>query len=485
MPTIPDLMSRSYRALMAWTISLLLISGCAGVVHGKAVSPIYGPGTAGGLPLNNGTSGVRADAPAPTMQVHNGDGGDVDKMAALAVEDIEEYWRGNFSHTLPGKDKAVEDLYSYDSSQPSSPRICGDRTYELPNAFFCIPGWLIAWDRGKFLPSARKYFGDMAIPGVLAHEYGHALQVMAHLVDKKSRSALVAEQQADCFGADYLHWVAAGQSHRFSLDTGDGLNKVLAGVITTRDPAREDPDAPRAHGTALDRVSAFQLGFVSGVTACAGITAESVAARRQGLPEALQPAPSWQLRRDRPITERSVRDMADELNSYFGLTTPPTLNLGSAACTGSTSTAPVSYCPEANTVFVDLPGLQKLGEPGSEYHDLVLLQGANTSMSALASRYALAVQHRKGLPMNTTPTALRTACLTGSVDRHLGEISSPAVSLTAPDIDQAVAGLLTNGLAASDADGMTVPAGFNRISAFRIGLTSPSPDRCYAEFPAS
>lgn len=475
---------RRVRGWLALSLSCLVMAGCAGVVQGKAVSPIYDPDTAGGLPLNDVASGVRPDAPAPTMTVHGGDGGDVDKLATLAVEDIGDYWHQNYPRTLPGTYRPVTDLYSYDASAAPGSVICGENTYDLVNAFFCRPDWLIAWDRGTFMPTARKFFGDMAIPGVLGHEYGHALQRMAHLLDRSSKTVLVAEQQADCFSGDYLRWVAAGESHRFALNTGDGLNRVLAGVITIRDPARADPEAPDAHGTALDRVSAFQLGFTSGATACANITTDFVAARRQNLPEALQPKAGWRQHRDRPISESSVRQMADALNSYFALQSPPTLSLGQAACAAGKSTNPVSYCPPSNTVFVDLPGLQTLGDPGSEVHDLVLLQGTNTAMSALASRYALALQHEKRLPMTSTATALRTACLTGAADRHLGEIANSEISLTAPDIDQAVAGLLANGLAASDAEGMTAPAGFTRIAAFRDGLTSTSNDRCYADFPA-
>jgi hypothetical protein len=69
---------------------------------------------------------------------------------------------------------------------------------------------------------------------------------------------------------------------------------------------------------------------------------------------------------------------------------------------------------------------------------------------------------------------LRTACLTGVATTKLSkEVTTPdgnTVALTAGDIDEAVSGLLTNGLAASDVNGETVPAGFSRIDAFRIGV---------------
>jgi hypothetical protein len=55
--------------------------------------------------------------------------------------------------------------------------------------------------------------------------------------------------------------------------------------------------------------------------------------------------------------------------------------------------------------------------------------------------------------------------------------------LSAGDLDKAVAGLLTNHMVASDADGVTVPAGFTRIAAFRGGVAGKM-DACYTRYPA-
>jgi predicted metalloprotease len=464
-------------------LGCVLLAGCGTPVQGHAVSPIYGPGTAGGLALNDGPSGPRPGIAAPTMQVSGTGDSDADRLATQSVEDIEDYWQQNFTRTLTGTYRPVQDLYSYDSNDPASPPLCGEDTYQMVNAFFCPKGWLIAWDRGVMVPTAQKYFGDMAIPGMLAHEYGHAIQRMADLLDN-SATVLVAEQQADCFAGDYLRWVAEGKSPRFTLSTGDGLNRVLAAVITSRDPVLTTGDDPAAgHGTALDRVDAFQMGFTSGATACTTITADSVAQRRDDLPDAVQPQPGTPGTEDL-ISQGSVDTLIDELGTFFSPKTPPVVFYSAAICAGSTSTIPVSYCPASNTVFVDLPGLQKLGEPGDEFHDFVLLQGTNTAMSALISRYVLAVQKERGLPTDSTQTALRTACLTGTAQRHLAESDTPAITLSSTAIDEAVAGLLGNGLAASDANGTTAPAGFNRIAAFRAGLSSSNDDQCYTDFPA-
>jgi hypothetical protein len=65
------------------------------------------------------------------------------------------------------------------------------------------------------------------------------------------------------------------------------------------------------------------------------------------------------------------------------------------------------------------------------------------------------------------------------------EVHTPdgnTVALTAGDLDEAVAGLLTNGLAASDVNGQSVPAGFARIDAFRTGVLGDQ-DHCFKWFP--
>ena len=65
------------------------------------------------------------------------------------------------------------------------------------------------------------------------------------------------------------------------------------------------------------------------------------------------------------------------------------------------------------------------------------------------------------------------------------DIATPdgnTVALTAGDIDEAVSGLLTNGLAASDVNGETVTAGFSRIDAFRAGVLGDE-ERCVKRFP--
>ncbi len=125
---------------------------------------------------------------------------------------------------------------------------------------------------------------------VLAHEYGHAISRLAGLA-RNDTPTLVAEQQADCFAGTYMRWVAEDSSPRFTLSTGEGLNNVLAGVVSFRDPVQSegDPDAGfNEHGSAFERLSAFQFGFTDGPPACVGIDMrrDRTAARRTTRPAA-------------------------------------------------------------------------------------------------------------------------------------------------------------------------------------------------------
>ena len=55
------------------------------------------------------------------------------------------------------------------------------------------------------------------------------------------------------------------------------------------------------------------------------------------------------------------------------------------------------------------------------------------------------------------------------------------IALTAGDVDEAVSGILTNGLVASDVNGESVPSGFSRIDAFRVGVLGDV-ERCFKRF---
>lgn len=476
----------SARALTACLAAVLVVAGCSTTVNGRAVSILNDPFRVGGLPATNGPSGAKPNGPAPTGTVLNTNNGPIDKLSLLSVNDIEEFWKANYTAPLQGSFRAVDKLVSYDSNDPNSPIVCNNETYDLVNAFYTSRCNMIAWDRGVFMAVAQKYFGDMSVNGVLAHEFGHALQTMAKLVTRKDPT-IVREQQADCFAGVYLYHVASGQSPRFDISTADGLDHVLAGIITTRDPVMDaDSQNDDEHGSALDRVSAFQMGFVTGTSACAAINKAEVERRRGDLPTALRVDTGGETETGEvEITEDTLKTLMELMGKIFAPKSPPTLVLKAGGCSDAKPSPPASYCPATNTINVDLPALATMGKVASE-KEHSLPQGDDTALSIVMSRYALAVQHERGLAMQSPWTALRTACLTGVAHRKMAENielpSGNSLVLTAGDLDEAVAGLLTNHMVASDADGISVPAGFTRIAAFRSGVGGDM-DGCYSRYP--
>ncbi|ULN46081.1 neutral zinc metallopeptidase [Mycolicibacterium goodii] len=469
-------------------ICAIALSGCSSdpVIAGRATSMLFVPDRVGGLQVTEGPSGTRPDAPAPRRQAENTDGGQIDNLALLAVDDIEDFWSQNYSGgSLRGSFTPIRRLVSYNSDQSPGIEICGEDTQGLTNAFYCFNQDLMAWDRGVAIPVAAQYFGQMGVVGVMAHEYGHAVQHQAGLIDTRSTPVLVAEQQADCFAGVYLRWVAAGNSPRFALSTGDGLNHVLAGIIYIRDPLMTRLDAAltgNEHGSALDRVSAFQIGFSGNVDQCAAIDMEDIKKRRGDLPKFLDGLVGDTSTGNDAITEGVVESVMDSLGQVYAPSDPPSLQMGDApACPDAQPTPPASYCPATNTIVVDMPGLQALGETKTENEEQELLQGDNSAISVLTSRYALAVAREKGHPIDNPVAAMRTACLTGVAQAVMAEPGLP-VRLSAGDTDEAISGLLTNGLAASDVNGALLPAGFTRILAYRSGLQGDDA-QCYQRFP--
>lgn len=479
--------SISCRRLLGVTVgvcSILIVAACSTTLQGNAVSVFDDPFKVAGLPATDGPTGLRPGAEGPSRDVDGGDGGDIDNLAASAVSDIEQYWETAYPETFDDGFTPVKALISWDANDFDG-TFCDEDTYGLVNAAYCYTDKTIGWDRGELLPGLRRAHGDIGVAMVLAHEYGHAVSRAAGLSNDNTKT-LVAEQQADCLGGAYMRWVAEDNSPRFSLSTGDGLNNVLAGVISFRDPVMQegDPDAGfDEHGSAFERISAFQFGFTDGPAACAGIDMREIGQRRGDLPVLLPEDQTGEL----AIDEESVRSIVDAMGILFTPQDPPALSFDAEAadsCADARPSPPASYCPATNTIVVDLPALQQLG---AQDDNGGLATGDNVAYSVLVSRYMQAIQHaRGGVALDNAEAALRTACLTGVATVKMSkQVTTPdgnTIALTAGDVDEAVSGMLTNGLAASDVNGESVPSGFSRIDAFRVGVLGDT-DRCFKRFP--
>ncbi|MEU4315689.1 metallopeptidase [Nocardia sp. NPDC024068] len=461
--------------------ALLLVTGCTRSVDGRAVSIYDNPFQVAGLPTTSGPSGPREDAPPPALSARNGDGGEIDTLALSAVTDVEAYWSEHYDAEFEGDFEPVQKLISWSArdSRKDSVEFCTESTYRMVNAAYCRLDNSIGWDRELLLPTMADTFGQMAVVMVIAHEYGHAIQNNADIVGDDD-PVIVKEQQADCFAGAYMRWVAEGRSDYFTVNTSDGLNSVLAATVAIRDSDPDDPES--VHGSAFERVTAVQVGFTDGAKGCKGIDMEEIEQRRGDLPQSFDGASG-----EFEITQQSLVELGKALAVILPTENEPTYSYEGAEveCRDGVSTEPVTYCPASNTIATNVEGLAERGTAAddSDVPLPVKVTGDYNGYVVFISRYTLSVQKNRDQDLVGAKTGLRAACLSGVAT---GELAQPGrsqgdITLAAGDLDEAVSGLLTDGLAASDVEGKTVPSGFSRVDAFRAGVLGGE-DTCSARY---
>ncbi|MGW6724474.1 metallopeptidase [Nocardia sp. NPDC055029] len=461
-------------AIIAVLCALLSV-GCTRAIDGHGVSIYDDPFQVAGLPTTGGPNGPRPGVADSTLTASNGDGGDVDALALNAIDDIQVYWQSVFGAEFRGETfEPVEKLISWNAraSRNQAIEFCKETTYHLVNAAYCRSDNSIGWDRAMLLPTMTETFGKMSVVMVLAHEYGHAIQTMAKLVTKKT-PVLVKEQQADCFAGAFMRHVAEGKSKHFTINTSDGLNSVLAATVSIRDSDPDDPES--VHGSAFERVTAVQIGFTDGPRGCKGIDDEEIDQRRGNLPQSFS---GDQGRGEFPVSQANLVELSKALQAILPVRDAPSYDYSGARidCKDGAVTEPVTYCPAKNVIATDVPGLAERGSVDTEDDGPlpVKVSGDYNGYIVFISRYTLAVQRSQGQQLTGAKTGLRAACLSGVVTGKLAQPGRPVgqgdIQLSAGDLDEAVSGLLTDGLAASDAEGKTVPSGFSRVDAFRAGV---------------
>ncbi|QUH04637.1 neutral zinc metallopeptidase [Saccharopolyspora erythraea] len=469
--------NRRRRRIISTTTAVItcaaLVAGCSQAVSGTPTTPGgFATDTVAGLPAANGPSGPKAGAPEASMPVEGTDNGEMDKLARNAVADVDEFWAEEFPDAFGGKKfDPVKRLVSYDSAGPGA-TVCGENTAGLVNAFYCPTDDLIAWDRGGLLPQLESSFGSMSVVAVIAHEMGHAIQHRAGIVTANDPT-IVLEQQADCFTGAYFRHVAEDRSKYFEVSTGEGLNQVMGVLSSIRDPIGSDFKDTSAHGSSFDRVTAFQYGFSDGAKRCADMDAADVKQRTTQFEFWKQGQES-----DLPISQENIDVVEKSLQEVFKDTgaEPPSITTSRTACSGVEATNPAGYCPDTNTVSLNMEELRKIGTPPAQ-DEAATGYGDFAAYAQVASRYALSVQKAAGLSLDDEAAGLRTACLVGSwsgllIEDPIGQRNPVGKLRVAPgDIDEGVAALLgEDSLIAANVNGEQVPAGFARVEAFRVGF---------------
>jgi predicted metalloprotease len=395
-----------------------------------------------------------------------------EETVRLTVDDLQDYW----TTELPA-------LYGVDYRKiPASKIIAYTSTSKIPrcgpgrvryqdvaeNAFYCNAGKFVAYDDENLFPQLDEQFGDFTIALTLAHEWGHAVQDQAGLTGP----TIALEQQADCFAGAWVRNVGEGASKLLSLNEGN-LDTGLAGFLTFRDPPGSDPTADGAHGSAFDRVGAFQEGYDNGPERCADFednppaltdiqfTDQSDFDRGGDLP----------FRRVLPVT-------AQDLDAYWsGLLTgyqsvehitPYDPDRALPACDGeklpkSQAINGIAYCGETRTIAYDRQLLPDVYQRSGDFGVAVVI----------AAEWAVAMQQDEAVTGDAKSLELQQSCFTGS---WAGDVvagghdpDGQGLTLSAGDLDEAIQSFLIF----RDTDKISAGTGataFENVDAFRLGF---------------
>lgn len=254
--------------------------------------------TVSGSPTTAGSVVTKDDPGEPggvdPSFVENTDGGDIDRLAATVITDVQAYWQETFPKSFDDEWKELEGgYYSVDTADDDAKAPpCVRRASDVEgNAFYCPTEDVIAWDRSALLPVLKERFGEAAVMFVLAHEMGHAVQRRAGLSVAEQRSdperypTILIEAQADCYAGSFVRWVSDGKAAHLKT-AKDRLDTAMEALVLFRDPVGTEQSDQDAHGDAFDRVSAFQDGFDNGVELCKDMSVDNRTFTQRGFIDA-------------------------------------------------------------------------------------------------------------------------------------------------------------------------------------------------------
>lgn len=117
----------------------------------------------------------------------------------------------------------------------------------------------------RLLQEVTTDYGMYAAVAVLAHEWGHFIQDELGLL-RQDRPLRRIELQADCFSGSFTKWLSnTGQLADGEYESGRQLFYSVGDDII-------DPEAPYnrpgAHGTAIERQTAYEYGWNTDDNAC-------------------------------------------------------------------------------------------------------------------------------------------------------------------------------------------------------------------------
>ncbi|SIC63367.1 putative metalloprotease [Mycobacteroides abscessus subsp. abscessus] len=444
-----------FRASIASLAATLTLTSCG------SLALIPEPDIAAGDTTS--TSTTPSDTPtedaATLPEVEGTDGGDVDRIAAQTVAEMQELV------DLPSTLRVV----SWDSTKPQGKSWCrGEIKDTLSNAVVCrVDPLLIGWDR-TFLRKLHDANGDLGIALVIAHEMGHVADVTSDAGE--GASVIVREQRADCVAGVYI---------RAQRDAGDipedAVGNAFLAMLSFADaPLKPGQNPADAHGTGGERLSAMLQGFNGDVDTCLSITQPEVDDRRLRLPLTVAAGEG-----DMAWTPRVIDGAYATAVAFTGGIEPPRFVF--TPCVPGDR--PATICPDGS-VYVTPESL-------TEYTDTIRRAattrvGDGTGLGPLVNTVANRWLVSQGVPATGEQAALRAACVVGiTLARMTIDIGAP-ILLSAGDVDEALTEVLVRGLTTSDRDGLVPPSVPDRVAAFLAGVyTVTGPGACVTLYPES
>ena len=423
-----------------------------------------------------------------------------DDFLLAVITDLQLWWDveypaiyGTSFRRLEGKVYAAYPGRSDDLPGCGSPSTSYEEVRQYV-AFYCGVGDFMVYDDSAdgLLAELEREYGFGTIGTVLAHEFGHAIQLRAGNLDR-ALPTILTEQQSDCFAGAWSARVARGESPVLRYTDAD----VRAGLIAmtkVSDPVGTDQFVEGGHGSGFDRVGAFQVGFAEGPARCAEILDEPLplvpnqltvadldtggdAAFGYGDGELLSFLPEdlnlyWDQQLARQIPE------LDELSLLV------VRSLDDVRCSdlrGDLARG-AALCASTNEVYFNEPAALDLYRSLGDFSVGYLLGVA----------WGEAVQIALGSDLTGEDRALLNDCLTGGwvqtvipVPDGRGFLTLPAPrlearqsSVSAGDLDEAIQTVLL--VADLDSDADRVGSAFEKIAALRTGVLDGT-DACLAQ----
>ena len=441
--------------------------------------PVTDPTTAPAPPTN-------APTPAPpTGELLNlGDAKtprDYDDFVAAALADLERWWSEQFP-ALYGSpfERLAGGVYAAYPERTDPIPGCGtsqSTTYEeirQYSAFYCQQSDFMVYDDGEggILYSLAEEFGPSILGVVLAHEFGHAIQARVGDLDR-GLPTITTEQQADCMAGAWVARAANGEADGVTFADADVRTGLIA-MITVRDPIGIDQFSPGGHGSAFDRVGAFQVGFTSGLERCAELIDDPLPL----VPNTFQPGSNIDGNAAFGYADDEIVGLiTKDLNAFWPralaaidaalpeLTVVPIGSPDEITCAepaGEFAMGAV-YCADTQQVFFDEPLALDLYDRFGDFVVGYVLGGA----------WSEAAQQALGSPLTGEDRSLLSDCLTGTwvgdiIPDESGSTPRQAARVEPGDLDEAIQTALVVGDPASTDD--VVGSGFEKIASFREGV---------------